>query len=109
MGRSQRHKVEEQGFASSGALYEEGGLNDKIFARLGGPGAVFPTLTSISPATAVIGGADLTMHCYGTNFTTDCKILFNHGVETTTFGSATELTTIVKPSLATVAGSYPVQ
>jgi hypothetical protein len=67
-----------------------------------------PTLASISPTTAVKGGADLTLTCTGTKFVTGSQITFNGGVENTTYVSATTLTTVVKPSLVTVAGGYPV-
>lgn len=70
---------------------------------------VRPTLSGISPSTAVRGGADLTMTCTGTGFVTGLtRITFNGGDEPTTFVSATSVTTIVKPSTATVAGGYPV-
>jgi hypothetical protein len=67
-----------------------------------------PTLASISPTTAVKGGANLTLTCTGTGFTPDSIITFNNGDESTTYVSATSLTTVVKPSLVTVAGVYPV-
>jgi predicted RecA/RadA family phage recombinase len=63
----------------------------------GGSGA---TVTSVAPATAVCGGPDLTLHVSGTGFTESSVILFNGGEEPTTYVSATELTTLVKPSLA---------
>jgi hypothetical protein len=48
------------------------------------------------------------MHVYGSGFTATSVIMFNGGVEPTTRVSATELTTIVKPSLATVPVVVPV-
>jgi len=93
-----------------------GPLNDKmnansdrlyIPARPNEPTAP-PTLASISPATAVIGGADLVLTCTGTNFSPTCKIIFNGGEEPTTFISPTSVTTVVKPSLASTPGAYPV-
>lgn len=73
------------------------------FVRLDpiGPDAVVtPTVTGVAPASAVCGGADITLHVLGTGFTTASVILFNGGQEPTTYVSGTELTTIVKPSLA---------
>ena len=67
-----------------------------------------PTLAAIDPTEAEIGGADLTLTCSGTNFTDTSVIVFNGGVELTEFVSDTELTTIVKPSTATIAGDFPV-
>lgn len=68
-----------------------------------------PVLTSIDPDTAVIGDPDLTMTCTGEGFDASCVIMFNDGAEPTTFVSPTELTTIVKPSLAAVAIAVPVK
>jgi hypothetical protein len=67
-----------------------------------------PVLTSIDPYFAMIGTPDITMRALGTQFTDACVILFNNGPEPTTFVSATELTTIVKPSLAEIPLSVPV-
>lgn len=67
-----------------------------------------PTVSNLSPSTAAIGDPDLTLTVTGTNFTSSSIIVFNGGEEPTEFISDTELTTIVKPSTASVAGSYPV-
>lgn len=66
------------------------------------------TLTSIDPATAAIGGAELEMHAYGTGFTAASIITFNGGDEPTTFVSATDIWTTVQPSTAGVLGAFPV-
>jgi hypothetical protein len=68
-----------------------------------------PTLASLNPATAVVGGADLTMQCIGTNFVRGSVILWNGATENTVYVNATTVTTIVKPSLASGAGTVPVQ
>ena len=65
-------------------------------------------LTEIGPATAQIGGADVVLSCIGTGFTKRSQIVFNGGEEPTTYVSGETLTTIVRPSTATTAGSYPV-
>lgn len=69
---------------------------------------LIPTLTTIQPAMATIGGADVMLQCVGTNFTSSSFITFNGGEEPTQFHSDSKVTTIVKPSTATTAGSYPV-
>lgn len=74
----------------------------------GGEPAAPPVLTSISPATAVVGDADFTMTAQGSGFTADSVIVFNDGEEPTTFVSDTELTTIVMPSTASGAVVVPV-
>jgi hypothetical protein len=58
-----------------------------------------PVLSSLTPDTAVSGDPDFDLSCAGTYFTPDCLIMFGAVAEPTTFVSATELTTIVKPSL----------
>jgi len=66
------------------------------------------SLVSLEPAGAEIGSEDLVLICNGTNFLPDSVIYFNGGAETTNFISDTQLSTIVKPSLASVAGDFPV-
>jgi hypothetical protein len=66
------------------------------------------TVTSLDPATAVVGGPDVTLHVHGTGFTVDTVILFNGGEELTAFVSDTEVTTLVKPSLVEMAVFVPV-
>src|SRR5262245_7061418 len=62
-------------------------------------------LTSIEPDTAVIGDPDVKLVCIGEGFLDDSVIVFNEGIEATTYVSGQELTTIVRPSTASVAGS----
>lgn len=69
---------------------------------------VMPTVTSLDPATAEVGAADATLTVHGTGFSEYSKIVFNGGVEPTTFVSDTELTTVVKPSTASGAATVPV-
>ena len=58
-----------------------------------------PTLTGLSPDTAVSGDPDFTLSCEGTGFTSKTVINFGGEDEPTTLVSDTEVTTIVKPSL----------
>jgi IPT/TIG domain len=67
-----------------------------------------PTLDSLKPAEAALGDPDLAVSCQGSGFTAESVIVFNGGDEPTTFVDDTEVTTVVKPSTATVAGSFPV-
>ena len=66
------------------------------------------TVTDLEPSEAAIGDPDLTLTVTGSGFNAGAQIVFNAGLEATEFVSDTELTTTVKPSLATVAGDYPV-
>jgi hypothetical protein len=111
MSRSQRHKIEEQGYTSRGEIYEQGAINDQILKRLGGAivANLRPVLTSINPATAVCSSADLTMHALGSGFTTDTKIMFGGTQQVTTFVSATDITCVVKPSQAPLPKLVTVQ
>lgn len=66
-------------------------------------------LTSLSPNTAVAGSAaDIVMSCIGTGFTKETVIKFGDYDEPTTFVSATEVTTGVKPSLFINPDTVPV-
>jgi predicted flap endonuclease-1-like 5' DNA nuclease len=67
-----------------------------------------PVLDSLDPDNAVIGGEDIVLRCLGSNFAVDSVIVFNGGAEPTSFISETEVTTIVKPSTASVPGDYTV-
>jgi hypothetical protein len=58
-----------------------------------------PTLTSLSPDTAVSGDPDFILTCTGTDFTSGSVIMFGSEDEPTMMVSDTELTTGVKPSL----------
>ena len=66
-------------------------------------------LAKLSPNTAVAGSAaDIVMSCIGTGFTPETVIKFGAYDEPTTFVSATEVTTGVKPSLFINPDTVPV-
>lgn len=67
------------------------------------------TLTSLSPSTAQVGSSDVTMSVNGSGFTAGSVIVFNGFDEETVFVSASEVTTVVKPSLFSEAIPLPVQ
>lgn len=71
-------------------------------------GPAKPTVTALVPNTAEIGTPPLVMKVQGTNFTPNSEILWNGVPEPTTYVSATELTTVVKPETATGAFTIPV-
>lgn len=108
MGRSQRHKVYHQKVASNDEQVAQGTAYEPVMnVVLASDGQ--PILTSISPNSAEMGSADLTLTVTGEKFNETTVILFNHGEENTTLISDTQVSTIVKPSLVTLPGSYPVQ
>jgi hypothetical protein len=109
MGRSQRHRCEEQVRSSSGAIYEEGGINDQALKAIGGAIAnATPVLTSLNPATAVHGAADVTMHCLGSNFTTGSVININGAPAATTFVNSGDITAVMPVLSAPAAALIPV-
>jgi hypothetical protein len=65
-----------------------------------------PTVTSLTPNTAIIGDADFTMTVNGSGFKSDSVIVWNGGDEPTTFVAEGQVTTIVKPS--TASGPYTI-
>jgi hypothetical protein len=67
-----------------------------------------PSLNSINPSSARIGSADITMNVNGNKFTPTSVIYFNGGPELTTFNSPSQVSTVVKPSLAIIPISVPV-
>lgn len=67
-----------------------------------------PTVTSLTPDTAVVGGPDVTLQVGGTGFVADSKVVWGGVAEPTVYVSATELTTVVKPSTASGPGTVQV-
>jgi hypothetical protein len=65
-----------------------------------------PTTTSISPTSKNIGDSGFTLTVNGTNFISSSVINFNGGARTTTYVSATQLTTSILTSDLTTAGSF---
>ena len=70
-----------------------------VFNDTTNPQPVSPTLTAITPNTAVLGSEDVTMVCTGTDFTAESVIIFAGQPEPIVFVSDTEISTVVKPSL----------
>ncbi|WP_210521113.1 choice-of-anchor D domain-containing protein [Hymenobacter terricola] len=67
-----------------------------------------PTITSLAPPTAVVGGADITLTVNGTNFVTGSTVTFNGVSRVTTFVSVTRLTVAVLAADIATIGSYNV-
>ena len=109
MGRSQRHKVEEQGFSSRGAFYEQGAINDAICKVIDGdiPGAI-PVITSLDPAFVVVGGANVTLRVLGEKFGPNCVIYINGWDEETVYVGPGEVTTGFTTSLFLAPAILPV-
>jgi hypothetical protein len=113
MGRSQRHKVYIQGYSSNDGVWSEGMVAGKQGAKnpppsLATAAQMAPTVTTLTPNTIARGGADITLTVTGTGFHARTVIIFNKGAEKTTYISATQVSTIVKPSLVSQAITVPV-
>jgi hypothetical protein len=73
------------------------------------PPASVPTIVSLTPNTAVVGGPDLEMTVTGTGFDESSVIDFNGSDERTTYISPTSVSTTVKPSLASGASTVNIK
>src|SRR5260370_13595827 len=94
---------------TTGNLYGPG----SSFLALGGFGSVYnltvqtlepPTITSMSPTSAIAGAAAFTLTVNGANFVTGSMVNFNGNALATTFVSATQLTAAILASDIATAG-----
>jgi hypothetical protein len=67
------------------------------------PGATTPIISSLSPGSAVAGGADVVLTVNGTHFTASSVVQFNGSALTTTFNSASQLSATI-PAAAIASG-----
>ena len=67
-----------------------------------------PTISSLSPASAMEGAAAQTLTIMGTNFVSTSTVTYNGVAHTAKFVSATELTISLTASDESTAGTYPV-
>jgi hypothetical protein len=77
--------------------------------RTGTPDPFLPTITSLSPNTAVHGAAALTLTVNGTKFTEDSVITWGGADKPTKYLSATQLTFDVPATLLQSAATVPVK
>lgn len=70
--------------------------------------APMPVIERAEPRSMVAQGPDVELHVFGLGFTPRSQIVFNGGLEVTTFVGPTELTTTVTGATATTPGDYPV-
>ena len=64
-----------------------------------------PAITTLSPSSATVGGAQFTLTINGSNFASGASVVWNGGLLSTTFVSATQLTAVVPASLIAAVGS----
>jgi hypothetical protein len=67
-----------------------------------------PVVSSLSPNTAVVGGAGFTLTVNGSGFATGAVVNFNGAALATTFVNAGQLTATVPASALAATGSFPV-
>ena len=82
-------------------------LSEYLGDRVNPPTA--PVLNSLSPNSATVGAATLTMTVNGANFDSDAEVLWNGSPIATTFVSSTQVTASINASLLTTAGTRTVQ
>jgi hypothetical protein len=97
--------------AGSGSVHitviAAGGTSATTTADVFSYGAV-PSITGLSPASATVGSAAITLAVSGNNFTSDAVVKWNGASLTTIFASSTQLTATVPASLLTAAGTATV-
>ena len=77
--------------------------------QVGGPAAPsVPTLTSLTPSSATVGGPAFTLTTTGTNFVSGSVVRWNGANRTTTFVSATQLTAAIPATDIAAAGTAQV-
>ena len=67
-----------------------------------------PTITSLSPASATVGGAAFTLTVNGTGFLSGAAVTFNGNSRVTTFVSATQVTAAITAADIATAGTFNV-
>ena len=67
-----------------------------------------PTVTTLTPNTATVGGAAFTLTVDGANFVSGATVLWNGATRTTTFVNATRVTAAITAADIAAAGSVPV-
>lgn len=69
------------------------------------PPPVPPTLTALTPSTALAGGSSFTLRVDGSSFVSGATVLWNGAARTTTFVSATQLTAQIPGTDLAAAGT----
>ncbi len=72
------------------------------------PQNAIPTITSLSPSSAMVGSAGFTLTVNGTGFVSASVVKWAGSVRTTTFVSATEITAIINAADVAKAGTFKV-
>ena len=86
-------------------LNPDGGLSNAIAFTIWAPP---PTVMSLSPSVATVGGSAFTLTVTGTNFVSGAKVRWNGSDRTTTFVSATQLRASILVADIAATGTIPV-
>lgn len=81
-----------------------GSLSNTVTLTIGQPSTI-PTLTTVAPNAATVGGPTFTLALTGTNFTTNAGVTWNNILLPTTYVSPTQLTASVNSTLLASAGT----
>ncbi len=68
----------------------------------------FPTVTSVSPASGIAGGAAFTLTVNGTGFNSGSVVNFNHIARVTTFVNSTQVTAAILASDIAASGTFQI-
>ena len=93
------------GTVSVTVLNSDGGLSNAIAFTIWAPA---PTVMSLSPSSATVGGAAFTLTVNGSNFLSGAKVRWNGSDRTTTFVSASQLRAGILAADIAAAGTIPV-
>ncbi|MDD1653185.1 MAG: lectin like domain-containing protein [Methanomicrobiales archaeon] len=94
-----------QGTAQITAVNPDGAASDTVTFTTNTP---LPSITTFSPASARVGGAQFTLVVTGSGFTSGSKVRWKGSDRTTTFTSATELAATIPASDIATAGTAAV-
>jgi YVTN family beta-propeller protein len=84
------------------------GSNALTVSVIPGTNNAVPSISSLSPASAVAGGGQFTLTVAGSNFVSGSVVQWNGSSRTTTFVSATQLTALISASDIATAGTIQV-
>ncbi len=79
-----------------------------LLAQASGPYSGLPTLSAITPDTAVQYGSSMTLSLVGTNFVPGCYATFNGSSLSSSYNNPTSLTVLLPSSYLATSGSYSI-
>lgn len=86
-------------------VYQDNQYGTFMFSPVGLPPVPTPSISTISPATAMAGGATFTLTVNGSSFVSSSSVYWGGNALVSTFVNATQLTAAVPASLISLAGN----